>query len=95
MLFWEEMKGPNSPPSYTEAMKMPASVQPSTSAQEKEKDLRPKLCKMEKTSAGYGFHLNGIEGVFGQYIQEVKLTRMSTFVTVKNQVVMLFLASRW
>ncbi|XP_041739144.2 Na(+)/H(+) exchange regulatory cofactor NHE-RF3-like [Coregonus clupeaformis] len=30
-----------------------------------------KLCKMEKTSAGYGFHLNGIQGVCGQYIKEV------------------------
>lgn len=71
ILFWEEMKESNSPPSYTEAMKMPASVQPSSSAQEKEKDLRPKMCRLEKTSVGYGFHLNGIEGVFGQYIQEV------------------------
>uniref|UniRef100_A0A3B3TJK5 PDZ domain containing 1 n=1 Tax=Poecilia latipinna TaxID=48699 RepID=A0A3B3TJK5_9TELE len=34
-------------------------------------ELRPKLCRMEKTSAGYGFHLNGIEGVLGQYITEV------------------------
>ncbi|XP_017265860.1 Na(+)/H(+) exchange regulatory cofactor NHE-RF3 [Kryptolebias marmoratus] len=65
MLFWEEMNETISPPSYTEAMKM------SASSQEKKEELKPKLCRMEKTSSGYGFHLNGIEGVCGQYIQEV------------------------
>lgn len=74
MLFWEEMKEINSPPSYTEAISIPPNVQPSTAAQE----LKPKLCKMEKTPAGYGFHLNGIQGVCGQYIKQVSLKRMST-----------------
>lgn len=32
---------------------------------------KPKLCRLEKTAAGYGFHLNGIQGVHGQYIKEV------------------------
>ncbi|KAM4561213.1 Na(+)/H(+) exchange regulatory cofactor NHE-RF3 [Fundulus diaphanus] len=71
MLFWEEMKDSNSPPSYTEALSLPAPVQPSTSVKDREEELKPKLCRMEKTSAGYGFHLNGVEGVHGQYIAEV------------------------
>uniref|UniRef100_A0A3B3TKR1 PDZ domain containing 1 n=1 Tax=Poecilia latipinna TaxID=48699 RepID=A0A3B3TKR1_9TELE len=71
MLFWEEMKGSNSPPSYTEALSLPAPAQTSMAGRDKTEELRPKLCRMEKTSAGYGFHLNGIEGVLGQYITEV------------------------
>ncbi|XP_056246198.1 Na(+)/H(+) exchange regulatory cofactor NHE-RF3 [Seriola aureovittata] len=71
MLFWEEMRDANSPPSYKEAMSIPAPVRPSTPVQERKEELKPKLCKMEKTSAGYGFHLNGIQGVSGQYIKEV------------------------
>uniref|UniRef100_A0A3Q0QNK7 PDZ domain containing 1 n=1 Tax=Amphilophus citrinellus TaxID=61819 RepID=A0A3Q0QNK7_AMPCI len=34
-------------------------------------ELRPKLCKLEKTSTGFGFHLNGVQGVYGHYIQKV------------------------
>ncbi|XP_040913611.1 Na(+)/H(+) exchange regulatory cofactor NHE-RF3 [Toxotes jaculatrix] len=71
MLFLEEMKDSKSPPSYTEAINLPAPVQPAMPVQEREEELKPKLCKMLKTSAGYGFHLNGIQGVHGQYIKEV------------------------
>ncbi|XP_071332383.1 Na(+)/H(+) exchange regulatory cofactor NHE-RF3 [Trachinotus anak] len=71
MVFWEEMQDSTSPPSYTEAIKIPAPVRPSTPVQERKEELKPKLCKMERTSAGYGFHLNGIQGVCGQYIKEV------------------------
>ncbi|KAM7407249.1 hypothetical protein PAMA_003126 [Pampus argenteus] len=70
MLFWEERKECISPPSYTEAINLPAPVRPSIPVQEK-KELKPKLCKMEKAADGYGFHLNGIQGVCGQYIMEV------------------------
>nr|XP_019945680.1 PREDICTED: Na(+)/H(+) exchange regulatory cofactor NHE-RF3 [Paralichthys olivaceus] len=70
LLFWEEMK--DSPPSYTEAINLPAPVQQPTPVQEREEKLKPKLCKMERTSAGYGFHLNGIQGVHGQYIKVAK-----------------------
>uniref|UniRef100_A0A8C5BS86 PDZ domain-containing protein n=1 Tax=Gadus morhua TaxID=8049 RepID=A0A8C5BS86_GADMO len=56
MLYWEETKGSASPPSYSD---------------QKEEELKPKLCKMQKTSAGYGFHINGIRGVCGQHIEEV------------------------
>ncbi|KAM7407250.1 hypothetical protein PAMA_003126 [Pampus argenteus] len=38
---------------------------------QEKKELKPKLCKMEKAADGYGFHLNGIQGVCGQYIMEV------------------------
>ncbi|XP_070693921.1 Na(+)/H(+) exchange regulatory cofactor NHE-RF3 [Pempheris klunzingeri] len=69
LVFWEEMKNSSSPPSYTEAINLPAPVRPSTSVQEME--VKPKLCRMEKTSAGFGFHLNGVQGVCGQYIMEV------------------------
>ncbi|XP_035532554.1 Na(+)/H(+) exchange regulatory cofactor NHE-RF3 [Morone saxatilis] len=71
MLFYEEMQESNSPPSYTEALNLPAPVRPSTTVQGRKEELRPKLCKMEKTSAGYGFHLNGIQGMCGQYIKDV------------------------
>ncbi|KAJ0005559.1 hypothetical protein NQD34_015453 [Periophthalmus magnuspinnatus] len=71
MLFWEEMKGLTSPPSYNEAVTIPAAHRPPSPVQDREEDLKPKLCRMEKTSAGYGFHLNGIQGVCGQYIKEV------------------------
>ncbi|XP_034742037.1 Na(+)/H(+) exchange regulatory cofactor NHE-RF3 [Etheostoma cragini] len=70
MLFLEEMDS-SSPPSYTEAINLPVPVRPSTPVQERKEELKPKLCKMEKTSAGYGFHLNSIQGVPGQYIKEV------------------------
>ncbi|KAM6978361.1 Na(+)/H(+) exchange regulatory cofactor NHE-RF3 [Tautogolabrus adspersus] len=71
MLFLEDLHDSNLPPSYTEAIKSPAPVQPSISVQDRREELKPKLCKMEKTAAGYGFHLNGIQGVCGQYIKDV------------------------
>ncbi|XP_034550087.1 Na(+)/H(+) exchange regulatory cofactor NHE-RF3 isoform X2 [Notolabrus celidotus] len=70
MLFWEEMHDSNLPPSYTEAMKSPAPVQPAIPAVDTTV-LKPKLCRMEKDPAGFGFHLNGIQGVSGQYIKDV------------------------
>ncbi|XP_005799363.1 Na(+)/H(+) exchange regulatory cofactor NHE-RF3 [Xiphophorus maculatus] len=71
MLFWEEMKDSNSPPSYTEALSLPAPAKTSMPVRDRTEEARPKLCKMEKTSDGFGFHLNGIEGMLGQYITEV------------------------
>lgn len=73
MLFLEERNDSLSPPSYTEAVNLPR-----IPVKETEEELKPKLCKMEKSSAGYGFHLNGIQGVCGQHIKEVRLTNMST-----------------
>ncbi|XP_054471006.1 Na(+)/H(+) exchange regulatory cofactor NHE-RF3 [Anoplopoma fimbria] len=71
MVSFEEIKDSNSPPSYTEALNLPAPVRPSTPVQSRKEELKPKLCKMEKALAGYGFHLDGIQGVSGHYIQEV------------------------
>ncbi|XP_070832727.1 Na(+)/H(+) exchange regulatory cofactor NHE-RF3 [Chaetodon trifascialis] len=70
-LFYEEMMNSISPPSYTEAINFPAPVRPSTPVKEKEEELKPKLYKIEKTSAGFGFHLNSIQGVCGHYFKEV------------------------
>lgn len=85
MLFLKEMIDSTAPPSYTEALNLPAPVRPSGSVQESK--VKPKLCKMEKTSAGYGFHLNGIQGVCGQYIKEVRTTRNvhRLIVNISNQ----------
>ncbi|XP_008296964.1 Na(+)/H(+) exchange regulatory cofactor NHE-RF3 [Stegastes partitus] len=72
MLFWEDMKDSHSPPSYTEAITLPTGgVQQPKHNHENEEELKPKLCKLEKTSGTFGFHLNGIQGVSGQYITEV------------------------
>ncbi|KAM4609042.1 Na(+)/H(+) exchange regulatory cofactor NHE-RF3 [Polymixia lowei] len=71
MSVWEELKASIAPPSYTEAVHFPPVARPATSVEEREEELKPKLCKMEKNFAGYGFHLNGIQGVCGQYIKEV------------------------
>ncbi|XP_072523616.1 Na(+)/H(+) exchange regulatory cofactor NHE-RF1a isoform X2 [Salminus brasiliensis] len=35
-------------------------------------DLRPRLCVLEKSSDGYGFHLHGEKGKAGQYIRLVE-----------------------
>lgn len=40
-------------------------------------ELRPRLCRMEMTKDGYGFHLNGIQGVHGQHIKEVGASERS------------------
>lgn len=74
MLFYANLEGSISPPSYKEAITLPARVQLSSPVEEMREELKPKLCKLEKTSAGYGFHLNGIEGVYGQYIKEVRIS---------------------
>ncbi|XP_059417150.1 Na(+)/H(+) exchange regulatory cofactor NHE-RF3-like isoform X2 [Carassius carassius] len=67
LLYWKEMRG--SPPSYAahEAEAIPAPAVPAPA----DVDHKPKLCRLEKTAAGFGFHLNGILGVNGQYIKEV------------------------
>lgn len=74
MLFLEEMeesiKESNLPPSYKEVVTLPAS--PSLSSPTLP-DRKTKLCRLVKTSASYGFHLNGIQGKQGHhYINEVR-----------------------
>ncbi|KAM9804908.1 Na(+)/H(+) exchange regulatory cofactor NHE-RF3 [Neosynchiropus ocellatus] len=71
MLFWDETGRAAPPPSYTEAVRTHSFTRPRTPVQERTEELVPKLCRMEKTNATFGFHLNGIQGVFGQYIKDV------------------------
>ncbi|KAM8856405.1 Na(+)/H(+) exchange regulatory cofactor NHE-RF3 isoform 2-T2 [Spinachia spinachia] len=71
MVFLGEMKESNSPPSYMEALSLPSPVQQALPEESRKEELKPKLCKMEKDPSGYGFHLNGLQGVFGHHIKEV------------------------
>ncbi|XP_061089962.1 Na(+)/H(+) exchange regulatory cofactor NHE-RF3 [Conger conger] len=80
LLYWEEMRGPlpqPSPPASPKAMAKPITALPAydqapAPAKPSEDNYKPKLCKLEKTSSGFGFHLNGIIGETGQYfIKEV------------------------
>ncbi|TSL16103.1 Na(+)/H(+) exchange regulatory cofactor NHE-RF3 [Bagarius yarrelli] len=69
LIYWEEMRSSllqtSNPEPEHNATPVPAMPEPV------EKVYEPKLCRMEKTAAGYGFHLNGIQGVYGQYIKDV------------------------
>ncbi|RXN13131.1 Na(+) H(+) exchange regulatory cofactor NHE-RF3 [Labeo rohita] len=67
LLYWEEMRG--APPGYPEheAEAIPALAVPAPA----DLEHKPRLCRLEKTAAGFGFHLNGIQGTYGQYIKEV------------------------
>ncbi|XP_064182606.1 Na(+)/H(+) exchange regulatory cofactor NHE-RF3 [Anguilla rostrata] len=84
LLYWEEMRGSlpqPTPPASPKATTKPITVLPANDpapapipapAKPSEDSYKPKLCKLEKTSSGYGFHLNGIMGQTGQYfIKEV------------------------
>ncbi|XP_036396653.1 Na(+)/H(+) exchange regulatory cofactor NHE-RF3 [Megalops cyprinoides] len=77
LLYWEEMRGslpqPSPPASPKPVTLAPESspAPPLAAAQPITEDYKPKLCKLEKISSGYGFHLNGTQGVPGQYIKEV------------------------
>lgn len=72
LLYWEEMRSSLPQPSNPEPENnvIPVPAMPDAA----EEIYKPKLCRMEKTAAGYGFHLNGIQGVHGQYIKEVGRT---------------------
>ncbi|MCJ8732454.1 hypothetical protein PDJAM_G00211530 [Pangasius djambal] len=66
LLYWEEVRSslPHPEPEHN-VTPVPAM------ADAAEEIYKPKLCRMEKATTGYGFHLNGIQGVNGQYIKEV------------------------
>ncbi|XP_028847712.1 Na(+)/H(+) exchange regulatory cofactor NHE-RF3 isoform X1 [Denticeps clupeoides] len=74
LLYWEEMRGPHTSTNKAEPVREPE-PQPVTPtplpAPGSPVEHRPKLCQMQKTSSGFGFHLNGVQGVFGQHIKEV------------------------
>ncbi|XP_052004553.1 Na(+)/H(+) exchange regulatory cofactor NHE-RF3-like [Xyrauchen texanus] len=69
--YWEEMRAslPSHPELETRPAPTPSLAVPTPAPADV--DHKPKLCKLEKTAAGFGFHLNGIQGVSGQYIKEV------------------------
>ncbi|KAK3568342.1 hypothetical protein QTP86_004955 [Hemibagrus guttatus] len=70
LLYWEETR--NSLPQRSNPEPEHVNVTPVPAIPEAAEEIyKPKLCRMEKTAAGYGFHLNGIQGVNGQYIKEV------------------------
>ncbi|XP_060732220.1 Na(+)/H(+) exchange regulatory cofactor NHE-RF3 isoform X1 [Tachysurus vachellii] len=69
LLYWEETR--SSPPQQSNPEPEPNVTPVPAVPDAAEKIYKPKLCRMEKTAAGYGFHLNGIQGVHGQYIKEV------------------------
>ncbi|KAI1899877.1 hypothetical protein AGOR_G00066290 [Albula goreensis] len=77
LLYWDEMRGslpqltPPASPEPVPPAAEPSPTPPPASARPIAEDYKPKLCKLEKTAAGFGFHLNGIQGVAGQYIKEV------------------------
>lgn len=88
LLYWEETR--NSLPQLSnpepEHKVTPVPAMPEAP----EENLKLKLCRMEKTAAGYGFHLNGIQGVHGQYIKEVRenLRNASEFSLYQTQLSM-------
>uniref|UniRef100_A0A8C4RZX3 PDZ domain containing 1 n=1 Tax=Erpetoichthys calabaricus TaxID=27687 RepID=A0A8C4RZX3_ERPCA len=61
MLCWEEENHSNNKPLCTT---------PTTAPEDKVKH-KPKLCKLEKTTSGFGFHLNAIRGTPGHFLKEV------------------------
>ncbi|XP_051567211.1 Na(+)/H(+) exchange regulatory cofactor NHE-RF3-like isoform X2 [Myxocyprinus asiaticus] len=76
--YWEEMRAslPSHPelearPDPTPAPAVPTPDPAVPAPAPADVDYKPKLCRLEKTAAGFGFHLNGIQGVSGQYIKEV------------------------
>ncbi|KAL6484864.1 hypothetical protein MHYP_G00069090 [Metynnis hypsauchen] len=77
LLYWEEIRGSLPKPSQLEPepspvpAPAPAPIPVPAVPAAVEESYKPKLCHLEKTAAGYGFHLNGIQGVYGQYIKEV------------------------
>ncbi|XP_048827298.1 Na(+)/H(+) exchange regulatory cofactor NHE-RF3 [Brienomyrus brachyistius] len=79
-LYWKEMKGVEPITALGAEEPAPVLGKDTPPAQQ----LKPKLCRMEKTSSGFGFHLNGIQGVPGQYIQEVVTGGVADRAGLKN-----------
>lgn len=72
MLFHDTLNDRSLPPSYSEALYLPALANPSAPEPEKPEDLEPKLCRMRKNSGTFGFHLNGVQGIDGHFFTEVR-----------------------
>ncbi|XP_066542445.1 Na(+)/H(+) exchange regulatory cofactor NHE-RF3 isoform X2 [Hoplias malabaricus] len=83
LLYWEEMRSSQPKPSQPKPepspvpapeptpVPVPAASPAPAVPPPAEESYKPKMCHLKKTAAGYGFHLNGIQGVHGQYIKEV------------------------
>ncbi|XP_041933783.1 Na(+)/H(+) exchange regulatory cofactor NHE-RF3 isoform X2 [Alosa sapidissima] len=78
LLFWEETRAsaasqpePTKKPEPRLATPPPSPIPTKAPAPAPAEDYKPKLCQLVKTASGFGFHLNGIQGVPGQYIKEV------------------------
>lgn len=80
LLFLDSLNDPNLPPSYSEALYLPTHAHPSTPEPDRREELKPKLCRMQKSSGSFGFHLNGIEGKDGHFLSEVR--RITTALTM-------------
>lgn len=72
MLFHDTLNDHSLPPSYSEALYLPSHAKPATPEPENTEELEPKLCKMQKSSGSFGFHLNGVQGKDGHFISEVR-----------------------
>lgn len=73
LLFLDALNDPILPPSYSEALYLPSHAKPSTPGSDRREELKPKLCRMQKSSGSFGFHLNGIEGRDGHFFSEVRM----------------------
>lgn len=85
MLFYDTLNDHSLPPSYSEALYLPSRAKPSTPEAEKTEELEPKLCRMQKISGTFGFHLNCIQGIDEHFLSEVRhmktTQRTAKFVT--------------
>lgn len=84
LLFLDALNEPSLPPSYSEALYLPTHAQPSTPEPGSREELKPKLCRMLKSSGSFGFHLNGIEGKDGHFLSEVRVIKTVLPVAVLN-----------
>ncbi|XP_043928063.1 Na(+)/H(+) exchange regulatory cofactor NHE-RF3 [Protopterus annectens] len=62
MVYWNEVQEPSPDYVMTEVPPYP---------EEDQMKYKPKLCFLEKSPVGYGFHMNAIRGTLGQFIKEV------------------------
>ncbi|KAK6485625.1 Na(+)/H(+) exchange regulatory cofactor NHE-RF3-like [Huso huso] len=77
LLYWDEVMDSHSEAAEpapatssqdsSEHKPRPAASTPSQESSEH----KPRLCLLEKTSGGFGFHLNAIQGLPGQFVKEV------------------------
>lgn len=82
MLFYDTLNDHSLPPSYSEALYLPSHAKPSTPEPEETEEHEPKLCRMQKSSGIFGFHLNCVQGIDGHFISEVRSIK-TTQPTVK------------